>query len=175
MRLVRRCTVLLLILGVLALGACGQEEIGTVSAPQTDTVSPLATATAEANLEPTTAVATPSLPPNLTPKPDLGLVQGTLEMDGELAPGETLYLAPMVATGESMSVAGLNTDTDPRAATDETGTFTFLDVPPGQYALAIISPYGPVVINGPDDKEIVVAVQAGELTELGAIAISAFP
>lgn len=175
MRLVRCCTYLLLILGVFALGACGQEEIATVSAPQTDAVSPLATATAQANLVPTATVAASSLPPNLTPKPDLGLVQGTLRMDGVLAQDQTLYLAPMVATGESMGVAALSTDTDPRAATDETGTFTFLDVPPGQYALAIISPLGPVVINGPDDKEIVVEVQAGELTELGEIAISAFP
>jgi hypothetical protein len=166
---------LLLILGVLALGACGQEEIATVSAPQTDTVSPLATATAEANLEPTTAVATPSLPLNLTPKPDLGLVQGTLRMDGVLAQDQTLYLAPMVATGESMGVAGLSTDTDPRAATDETGTFTFLDVPPGQYALAIISPFGAVVINGPDGKEIVVEARAGEMTQIGEIATPSFP
>ncbi len=175
MRLVRRCRYVLLLLGVFALGACGQEEIATVSAPETDMVSPLPTAMTEANLEPTTGVATPGLPPDLTPKPDLGLAQGTLKIDGVLAPGETLYLAPMVATGESMGVAGLNTDSDPRAATDETGTFTFLDVPPGQYALAVISPFGPVVIKGPDGKEIVIDVEAGELTELGAIAISAFP
>jgi hypothetical protein len=172
---VRRFTYVLLILGVFALGACGQGEIATEPAPQTEAVSPLPTATTEANLEPTAAAATPNTPPNLTPKPDLGLVQGTLSMDGELAPNETLYLASVVATGESMSVAGLDTDRDPRATTDETGTFTFVDVPPGQYALAVMSPFGPVVINGPDGQEIVVDVQGGELIELGEIDIAPFP
>lgn len=175
MRLVRRCIYLLLILGVFALGACGQEEIATVSAPETDTVSPLPTATTEANAEPATDAETPGPTPDLTPKPDLGLVQGTLMMDGEIAEGETLYLAPMVATGDSMSVAGLDTDTHPRAATDEAGTFTFVDVPPDQYALAVMSPFGPVVIQGPDGQEIVVEVEAGQLSELGTIDIPPFP
>ena len=174
MTLVRRCVVLLLILGMFALGACGQKTPTVLPTPETEAVSPLPTA--EANLAPTTtAVATAAVPPDLTPKPDLGLVQGTLLVDGEPGQNQTLYLAPMVATGESMGVAGLSTDSDPRAATDQAGTFTFLDVPPGQYALAIISPLGPVVINGPDGKEVVVDVQAGGLSELGTVAITAFP
>jgi hypothetical protein len=154
-----------------ALSGCAEKETSTISPLSTDAVSPLPSVAAEV----TTGEVTPVLPPNLTPKPDWGLVQGTLTIEDTLAQRETLYLAPMVASGESMGVAGLNTDTDPRAATDGTGTFTFVDVPPGQYALAIISPFGPVVINGPDGKEIVVQVQAGDLTELGVIDITAFP
>jgi len=87
----------------------------------------------------------------------------------EPAAGQTLYLVPLVVSGESMSVAGLDTSTDPRAATDAAGAFAFLDVPPGEYALAIIGPVGPVIVPGPDGDEITVVVQAGEISDLGAI------
>lgn len=167
------CRYLFLILTVSVLSACGQGPSPTVAVSSTEPVSPLPTTTAEANLEPTAGATPGTLRP--TPKPDLSLVQGTLRMDGMLAPDQTLYLVPIMVADEEMSVAGLNTATDPRAGTDETGTFTFLDVPPGSYALAIMSPVGPVVIRGADDREIVIEARAGELTELDEISMPAFP
>jgi len=167
MRLVHGCTLLLLILGLFVLGACGQEVATAPAAPETDTVSPLPTATTQATIEPATEV--PVAPQDLTPRPGMGIVQGTLTLGGEVGEGETLYLAPIVVTGESMSVAGLDTNTAPRTETDATGAFAFLDVPPGEYALALVGPIGPVIVPGPDGDEITVVVQAGEISDLGAI------
>jgi len=167
MRLVHGCTLLLLILGLFVLGACGQEVATAPAAPETDTVSPLPTATTQATSEPATEV--PVASEDLTPRPGMGIVQGTLTLGGEVGQGETLYLAPIVVTGESMSVAGLDTNTAPRTETDATGAFAFLDVPPGEYALALVGPIGPVIVPGPDGDEITVVVQAGEISDLGAI------
>jgi hypothetical protein len=177
MTLTYRATLLLLILGLSLLGACGQEA-ATVPAPATATtetaaVSPLPTATTEAASEP---VAEPTLvpTPNLTPSPGLGIVRGTLTIGGALAQNETLYLAPIVLTGESMSIAGLDTNTAPRTETDATGAFAFLDVPPGDYALAAVGPLGPVIVPGPDGDEVTTTVQAGETSDLGDIAAPPF-
>lgn len=168
MRLVYGCMLLLLILGPLILGACGQEVATVPAASETEALSPLPTATMQAARDPATAS------PDLTPSADRGIVQGTLKIGGELAKGQTLYLVPIVASGESMSVAGLDTNTAPRAETDTTGAFAFLNVPPGEYALAVVGPVGPVIVPGPDGDEITVMVQAGETTDLGSIAAPPF-
>jgi hypothetical protein len=94
-------------------------------------------------------------------------------MNGEPDAGRTLYLAAVVATGESMDVAALDPVNDPRAETDATGTFVFVDVAPGRYALGIDSPIGPVLIRQ-DDKEIEAQVEAGEVTDLGEVRILPF-
>jgi hypothetical protein len=183
MKLVTLCTLLLLTLGLFLLGACGQEVATVPAATETseaatapaeiEPVSPLPTPTTEALGEPR-AEATAVAAQTLTPSPGMGIVHGILTLGGEVAPGETLYLAPMIVTGEEISVAGLDTNTAPRAETDVTGAFAFVDVPPGAYALAIISPVGPVIVPGPGGNEITVEVQAGEAADLGTIAAPSF-
>lgn len=179
MRLTYRTTLLLLILGLLFLGACGQ-DVATAPAPatattetETESVSPLPTPTTQPASEPVVE-STPAATPNLTPSPGLGIVRGTLTIGGALAQNETLYLAPIVLTGESMSIAGLDTNTAPRTETDATGAFAFLDVPPGDYALAAVGPVGPVIVPGPDGDEVTTTVQAGETSDLGDIAAPPF-
>lgn len=173
MRMVYRSTFLLLVLGLLFLGACGQEAATVPASPETEVSSPLPTATSETVSEPT-AEATLVATPNLTPNAGMGIVRGSLTIGGEVADDDTLYLAPIVVTGESMSVAGLDTNTAPRTATNPAGEFVFVDVPPGEYALAVVGPVGPVIVPRPDGDELTVTVEAGETADLGEIAAPAF-
>jgi len=125
---------------------------------------------------PTPALPTPTLlPRNPAPKADLGNVQGLLVLDGKPAGGHTLYLAPIIhSESGGMGVAALDAVRDPRAESDASGYFVFLDVTPGRYALGIMSPVGPVLINGADGKEILAEVQAGQILDLAEITIEPF-
>ena len=157
---------------LLLLVACAQDT-PEPEVPETRTVttSPLSPS-ATASLAQESPLAAPA-PEGVTPGPDTGVVQGLLLMNGEPASGRTLYLAAVVATGDSMDVAALDPVNDPRAETDASGTFVFVDVAPGRYALGIDSPIGPVLIRQ-DDKEIEAQVEAGEVTNLGTVQIVPF-
>jgi hypothetical protein len=114
------------------------------------------------------------LPRDNTPQPDLGIVAGTLVLDGEPASGHLMYLASIIhAQGEGMGVAALDPANDPRAESDASGYFVLLDVPPGRYALGIMGPFGPVLIQQ-EGEEIIAEVQAGRVTELGTVTIVPF-
>jgi hypothetical protein len=73
-----------------------------------------------------------------------------------------------------MDVAALDPVNDPRAEPDATGTFVFVDVAPGHYALGMDSPFGPVVILGEDGDAIEAEVEAGQVTDLGSVRIVPF-
>jgi len=127
-------------------------------------------------VSPTPAIPTPTLlPRDATPQPDLGIVQGLLSMDGEPAAGRMMYLAKVIRPGgESVGMAALDPVNDPRVESDRSGYFGFLDVPPGEYALGINSPIGPVLIRGADGREIIVEVQAGQTFDLETVQIVPF-
>ncbi len=128
--------------------------------------SPLAGSTATA--------ATPTLlPRNHTPLPNRGVVWGILSREGQPAADQTMYLALMISEGGEIGVAALDPVRDPRAETDASGYFVFLNVPPGRYALGIMSPAGPVLIRRADD-EIIVEVKAGQIADLGTVTIEPF-
>jgi hypothetical protein len=175
MKMVHRRMAPLLLLGAFffLLDACssGGASTSTISDSGDQGASPLPTAALATK---PTAEQTPTSPPNLTPEPDLGLVQGVLYMDNQPAVGQTLYLAPVLPGGEGMKVAALDATKDPRAETDASGTFTFQSVPEGEYALGIMGPVGPVLIRGDDDQEITVDVQVGRLTDIGPIYVPSF-
>ena len=105
------------------------------------------------------------------------MVQGTLVLDGQ-PPAEShmMYLARVIKPqgDDSLGVAALDPVNDPRAEPDASGYFVFLDVPPGQYGLGIMSPSGPVLIRGEDGSEILITVQAGRSVDLGDIHIVPF-
>ncbi len=129
--------------------------------------------TAEASATP--AVPTPALlRRDNTPQPGLGIVEGMLTLDGKPAAGQVMYLAAIIRQeGESMGVAALDPANDPRVESDTTGYFVFLDVEPQRYALGILSPGGPVLIQR-DGVEIIAEVQAGQVTSLGTVQIVPF-
>lgn len=155
------CAVLLL--GVVALAGCGQAT-PTPQAPKP---------TAEASATP--AVPTPALlPHDNTPQPGLGIVEGMLTLGGEPAAGQVMYLAAIIRPeGEGMGIAALDPANDPRVESDATGYFVFLDVEPQRYALGIMSPGGPVLIQQ-DGAEIIAEVEAGQVIDLGTVQIVPF-
>jgi len=127
--------------------------------------------------DPTSPLPTPSpLPLDSTPQPDTGIVRGRLVEPGRPSGGQLVYLAPVLKPVEpgSIGVARLDPASDPRADADEAGQFIFLDVLPGQYALALMSPVGAVLIQGSDGGDIIVTVEPGQAVDLGPVQISAF-
>ena len=112
---------------------------------------------------------------NPTPEPGLASVQGILSVNGQAGAGQTLYLAPMIHEGgESLAgVAALDPVRDPRAESDGSGYFAFLRVRPGRYALGILSPAGPVLINR-DGQEIIVEAEANHIADLQTVHIVPF-
>jgi len=162
----RRLSILLtLVLLLIAVGCSSKTPTPSVPEP-----SPVPT------LSPTVAVPTPTLLlRDPTPKPDLGAVRGILLLNGKPAGGHVLYLATIIRLeSEGMGIAALDPARDPRAESDASGYFVFLDVAPGRYALGIMSPVGPVLINGTDGKEILAEVQAGQVLDLGDVKIVPF-
>lgn len=158
----------LLLLLVIGCSSQNQEE----PPPETMSVSVLATPT-EAPASPTEAPASPP-PPDFTPRPGYGIVQGVLSLEGQPAPERVLYLAAIVHTGEDIEVAALDPVNDPRAESDQAGQFAFLDLPPGRYVLGINSPAGPILIRGADGDEITAEVQADQVVDLGTVVIAPF-
>lgn len=113
-----------------------------------------------------------------TPTQKTGVVTGQLLTPG---PGgqpyiATLYLAtfvypqgnaeapPLIAFSEETSLQGVQ---DPA-----TGRFYFADVPPGKYAIIIWTPVVSMPLRDAESNtEITFEVKAGEVTDLGVIAI----
>ena len=122
-----------------------------------------------------TMTSGPLLARNPTPEPGSGTVQGVLTMHAKPAAGRILYLAAVIQTaGEGIGgVAALDPVNDPRAESDASGYFVFLNVPPGRYALGINSPVGPVLINQ-KGREIMTEVQADQIADLETVQIVPF-
>jgi hypothetical protein len=151
------------VLLLLVIGCSSQSQ--ETPPPDTMSVSVIAT--------PTEAPALPP-PPDFTPRPGYGIVQGVLSLEGQPAPERVLYLAAIIHTGEDIEIAALDPVNDPRVESDQAGQFAFLDLPPGRYALGINSPAGPILIRGGDGDEIVAEVQADQVVDLGTVVIVPF-
>jgi hypothetical protein len=63
--------------------------------------------------------------------------------------------------------------TAPQTGVDTQGYFAFSDVEPGTYALVFWTPMNSWVISDPETEEaILVTVNAGEITDLGEVAVN---
>ena len=122
--------------------------------------------------------ATSAPPPEsiaATPAPGTGLVTGVAlweEEGNEPATEIDLYLAEVSEVVEGqMSLAKLDPASSPKAATYDTGTFVFNDVPPGRYALvAYVSPADSVLVPNPENGEdLIIAVEPDQVEDLGTI------
>lgn len=110
------------------------------------------------------------------PSPDLGVIVGQLLTPG---PGgepyyATLYLAQTIEASEAgyPPIISFSENQDPVAQQDKSGRFLFVNIPPGEYALAIWSPISSTVIQDPETGDyLVFEVKAGEITDLGVISI----
>ena len=170
MLLRRPYAMLAVVVLLLVLVGCGSEMPATPTTEVVATVPPADVL--KSPLLPTAAPA--AVPADRTPAPGTGLVQGLLLLDGEPAAERTLYLAPLIASGEEIEIAALDPVEDDRAESDGAGVFVFVDVEPGRYALGINSPIGAVLIRGDDGDEIVAEVVAGELVDLDVVRIVPF-
>jgi hypothetical protein len=152
---------------------------GCDAAPQ-HTTSPLQPTSKAPSSTQQQSVSPPATPTQaIIPDPDSGIARGTLQQVGTsvLSLEEyRLYLASIIQDTEQsgFEVARMSPSTDPRTSADAEGRFHFEDVPPGKYALYTVTPRGEsVLITAPDTSEdIIVQIEASEITELGVISIN---
>lgn len=79
-------------------------------------------------------------------------------------------LSPVELEGEETHLVSMNPDTSPSTATSEEGRFVFQDVEPGTYAMVMWTPGNSWVVSDPEtNKDILVTVEAGQITDLGEI------
>jgi hypothetical protein len=178
----KRYLILITLFALLAmplLAGCRRSEPAPAPTP-TSMVSPLRpTAEPVAHVgqeQPESPVPTPT--PELVPGPDTGIVVGKLERArGTEIPLEerTIYLSRVMLDQEEdgFEVARMSPSEDPRAGLDADGSFIFADVQPGKYALSTVTPRGETVllINVKTGYDIIIEVEAGEVTDLGLLRV----
>lgn len=162
---------LLLVLFVATQFGCSQRV-----APETpvesplSTVSPLATPTSAYGQ---TSYNTPT--PIAAPSSGKGAITGRFVdfESGEPAARMLIYLgelSPVSLEGEETHIVSMNPDSSPTTETDEQGCFAFQDVEPDTYAIVMWTPRNSWVVSNPDtDKDILITVEANEITALGEI------
>jgi hypothetical protein len=111
-----------------------------------------------------------------TPEAGTGIVVGQLLTPG---PGgqpfyNQLYLARTLQADQEgyPLVTTFSEDEDPVASQDKTGTFLFVNIKPGVYALAIWAPVASTIYQDPETQDYMLfEVREGETTDLGIIGI----
>lgn len=162
----------LLILLVAGSFGCSEEPT-----PERMTESPLATTSPlPTPTRSLTEASSPSEPTSIpTPTSSKGAITGRFVdyQSGEPGPEIVLYLgelSPVDLDGEETHIVSMNPDSSPSAATDKGGYFAFQEVEPGTYAIVMWTPGNSWVVSDPDTNlDILVTVEAGEITDLGEI------
>lgn len=158
MKLVR--VVLGCLLVSIALIACGAPTVPAVDL--VTTASPLATPQVS-------LVSTPSITA-VTPQPGTGAVIGRLTdiRTGQPAVKTILYLEQTINhDAPSMLYGPLSGQ--PRTDSTPDGSFTFNNVPPGEYILALYSPVDILYYQQGDGKAVLIQVKDGEVLDLGQV------
>ena len=174
----KRLSVVLLL--TLLLVGCGAEPTA-MPVPESPLVqdTPLPTAT-EPMPTPTRPVPTPtkSVPtPIPTPSADRGAIIGRFvdfETGEPLRTVMPVFLGELspLSPGDSFVITMLPTSS-PQSKVDAQGYFAFADVEPDTYAMIFWTPMDSWVISDPETEEsILVTVNAGEITDLGEVAVN---
>lgn len=116
----------------------------------------------------------------LTPvvSPNLGAVRAILFYadSGKPIRRQIFYVAkllPVEGATAGTYVPSLDTVTAPRDESDESGNITIPLIPPGRYALAVMMPLGPILVEeSGSNSRIIFEVVAGQVTDLGSQTIS---
>ena len=91
--------------------------------------------------------------------------------NGRPVRGQELYLAemlPLVGGQEGVFVPALDTLTAPSAESTDQGDVAIYMLPPGKYALTILTPQGAIMVrDAATNEEITFDVTAGQVTDLG--------
>lgn len=158
---------LLIFLGIIALGGCNTQEPSETSSPiktPEEFVSPLVSPL---------LVPSPIVP---TPGADVCAIAGRLvsTITGEPLPGRTVVLGTLLSLDPEGYLIVVPEQNGIRAITDEYGYFSFNDLLPDTYALVLWSPVSSQVIPDPaTDAELLVTLKAGELKSLGSLFVAA--
>jgi hypothetical protein len=132
-------------------------------------------------LAPPTAGSTAPAEPSALPSPQAGkgIVTGRFVdvVSGEPMADRVIYLGELApfeeqAGEEPSSFVMMVPSQSPSASTDQDGRFVFIEVEPATYVFVLWTPVDSWVIANPETEEsITVTVQAGEVIDLGTIAI----
>ena len=171
---------------------CGSEPELTTPAPATPApatpepmVSPLEppaeadTGDPSAQSVATSPLPTPAPELEVVPGSDTGVVRGTVKQAGYsvlTVDQHTLHLAKVIQDSQQtgFEVARMSPTTDPRADINTDGSFVFIGVEPGKYALSTVTPRGEsiLLLNLDTGTDIIIEVEAGEITDTGVIPVN---
>lgn len=115
-------------------------------------------------------------PPTPTPDPTLGRIDGSL-FEGTSPVQISLYLAEIQADENGKEIAArYDPQNSPREETSPDGSFSFVNVKPGRYALILYTGMNSFLLNVPDKNEaIIFTVEAGKTFDLGKIVYDDLP
>ncbi|MCS6848838.1 MAG: hypothetical protein RMN52_14125 [Anaerolineae bacterium] len=112
-----------------------------------------------------------------TQDPNLGSATGQLLLRGQPVTNRILYLAQLTtdASGKE-TAAGMDRINSPRTFSQANGAFTFVNVPPGRYALVmdlIMQAY--MLRNPKTGEDLIIQIEAGRRVDLGALDYQQLP
>lgn len=118
---------------------------------------------------------TPNAPPPAFSE-DTGALAVTLlyPEDGRPVRGQLFFAATMLPVQgvEDGFIPALDTGADPSGTTDSHGVLVISEIPPGKYALTLMTPLGPILVESQTTQDtILFDVTANELTDLGEIVV----
>jgi hypothetical protein len=106
-----------------------------------------------------------------TQDPNLGSVKGIYLVAGQPEVGRILYLAGVVkdASGKETAV-GFERSSPLRTTTQSDGSFRFVNVPPGKYAIVVDVIVNAFMMNDPKSgKDLLVEIVNGSQVDLGTL------
>lgn len=164
MRILRSCVSAIMLMSVCLLGsAC---EMGAAQTPPTNPTAP----TAEAGA----ASPVPSPIPVPTTAPGNSTVRGSLVHIDTNRPlteddGILLFLAGII--NGDFRTAALDKLNAPRASIDQQGNFVFTNVPPGEYAVALVTPTSEFLMKDPQkiSEDLIFKIEADKTLDLGTL------
>jgi hypothetical protein len=115
--------------------------------------------------------------PTYTSDPNMGNVIGKLLLNNSAVKNTTLYLAGLIkdASGRDV-VAGLDRVKSPNTTTDNNGTFAFINIKAGSYALILDVVTNQYLMKYPSNNEtIIIQVEVGKQLDLGDLNYDTLP
>ena len=157
-----------LILTAFLVGAC------SAPAPAPRPASPVQTPLALAPISPlptAAIIATPS-------KPDRSTITGILLQGPDERPAQEaiVYLAGVIQTGDTPTLASFDRGSSPRTQTDAYGRFVFVDVPVERYGLVLDRVNQSFLLKNPkDNSDMLFTPKSGQVLDLGKLVYPSLP
>lgn len=155
-----------LILAAFLVNACSAPAPRPQSPVQTPLVSTLTSPMPTAVI-----IATPS-------KPDHATITGILLEGSDKRPVQEaiLYLAGVILSTDKPALASYDRASSPRAQTDASGRFVFVDVPADRYGLVLDRINQSYLLKDPNDNsDLLFTPKPGQVLDLGKLVYSSLP